>query len=53
MKRLDVAALQLMLTFGNKAHLAKIRMCRTVGDVSMMNENGIGGRDIRFFWRKK
>ena len=27
-------------------------MCRTVGDVSLMNDNGIGGRDVRFFGMK-
>ena len=49
MKRLGVAALQLMLTFGNKVHLARICAERLEnGDVSLMNENGIGGRNIHF-----
>ena len=40
------------LTFGNKVHLAKMCAEPVVSlfvDVSLMHENGIGGRDVRFF----
>ena len=48
MKRLGIAALQLMLTSGNKVFSCQ-DACRRVGDVFLMNESSIGGRDVRFF----